>query len=205
MPNFTIHTVGHSNHAFDHFLGLLRAHRIDVVADVRSRPVSSYCPYFSRENISTILAENGFKYVFMGRELGGQPPAAEFYDEDGRALYWRMAESEFFLDGVTRLYRGMKQFSIATMCSEENPSACHRRLLLSRVLHEQGVDVRHIRGDGRLELEEELARLDEARRPQLDIFAEVNLPQEREQWKSIQSGLRKKALGNSSESYVEQI
>lgn len=33
-------TIGHSNHDFSRFLGLLKQHEIDVVADVRSRPFS---------------------------------------------------------------------------------------------------------------------------------------------------------------------
>jgi hypothetical protein len=37
------------------------------------------------------------------------------------------------------------------MCSEEDPSACHRRLLVGRVLAARGVTMHHIRGDGRVE------------------------------------------------------
>jgi uncharacterized protein (DUF488 family) len=33
-----IHTIGHSNHPPEKFLGLLHSHGIEVVADVRSRP-----------------------------------------------------------------------------------------------------------------------------------------------------------------------
>jgi uncharacterized protein (DUF488 family) len=39
------------------------------------------------------------------------------------------------------------------MCSEENPATCHRRLLVAKVLLEQGVTIGHIRGDGRCEVE----------------------------------------------------
>jgi hypothetical protein len=39
------------------------------------------------------------------------------------------------------------------MCAEEDPEGCHRRLLVGRVLGDDGVDVVHIRGDGRLEPE----------------------------------------------------
>ena len=35
-------TIGHSNHAFEHFLGLLQQYRIDVLADVRSQPYATH-------------------------------------------------------------------------------------------------------------------------------------------------------------------
>ena len=37
---------------------------------------------------------------------------------------------------------------MAIMCSEEDPAGCHRFLLITRVLHGQGIAVNHIRGDG---------------------------------------------------------
>lgn len=40
-------TIGHSTHEFDKFLDLLNQHRIEVVADVRSRPYSQF-EWFSR-------------------------------------------------------------------------------------------------------------------------------------------------------------
>jgi len=40
------------------------------------------------------------KYLFMGKELGGRPDGDEFYDSEGHVLYWRVAESHLFLDGI---------------------------------------------------------------------------------------------------------
>jgi uncharacterized protein (DUF488 family) len=67
------------------------------------------------------------------------------------------------------------------MCSEEDPTACHRRLLIGRVLAQRGVSVRHIRGDGRVQGEAELADMYGAGQPQL--FAEM----EEARWRSIRS------------------
>jgi hypothetical protein len=41
------------------------------------------------------------------------------------------------------------------MCGEEDPAACHRRLLVSKVLLGEGWTIDHIRGDGRSETESE--------------------------------------------------
>lgn len=73
-------------------------------------------------------------------------------------MYSRIAESPFFLDGIDRLMKGIKTYRVAVMCSEENPANCHRRLLVGRVLAKRGVSVRHIRGDGAIQDEDELAR-----------------------------------------------
>ena len=47
MPR--IYTIGHSSHSAEHFLRLLQQHRIEVLVDTRSTPVSSYSPQFDRD------------------------------------------------------------------------------------------------------------------------------------------------------------
>ena len=198
-------TVGHSNHDPGWFVGLLEQHEIEVLVDVRTRPVSGYCPYFSAKPLESLVKRAGIKYLFLGKELGGQPPDPSYYDERGHAMYWRMAEAGFFLDGLRRLRAGIEKFRVAIMCSEENPSQCHRRLLVARVLYDGGIEVLHIRGDGRVEAESEIRRQEAAARPQLDLFHESDPEQERLKWKSIQSGLRERALGSSSVSFEEAM
>jgi uncharacterized protein (DUF488 family) len=74
----TVYTIGHSNHPEEHFLGLLRQHAIQAVADVRSSPYSRYTPHFDRESLQKSLARAGIRYVFLGQELGARSddPAA---------------------------------------------------------------------------------------------------------------------------------
>jgi uncharacterized protein (DUF488 family) len=38
------------------------------------------------------------------------------------------------------------------------PVHCHRRLLVGKVLSEKGIQIFHIRGDGRIQSEDEIAR-----------------------------------------------
>src|SRR5205085_6180126 len=127
------------------------------VADTRSQPYSKYSPQYDVTELKRALVENGFRYIYLGRELGGRPDGKEFYDADGHVLYARVAESPAFLEGIARLESGMRDFRVALLCSEENPAGCHRRLLIGRVLEKRGVVVDHILGDGRLQSEEELA------------------------------------------------
>jgi len=195
-----IYTVGHSNHALERLVALLRLHEIDMLADVRSQPYSQYAPHFDRPSIESALKAAEVRYVYLGKELGGRPRGEEFYDPaDGRVLYWRVAETPLFLAGITRLEAGIQRYRVAVMCSEENPEDCHRRLLVARVLVTRGVVVRHIRGDGRLEDETEWR--DDTGTPrevQLSLFPAEPRAGDTE-WKSIRSVLRKEQRPPSSQ------
>ena len=153
-------SIGHSTHPISGFVGLLRKFRIQVVVDVRTSPFSRFNPQFDRQHFRRELGESGIRYLFMGEELGGKPVGERFYDPDGRVLYGRLAESSLFEDGLQRLTEGATRFRVAMMCSEEDPSRCHRFLLITRVLLDRGVDVTHIRGDGTAKSTEELSTLD---------------------------------------------
>jgi uncharacterized protein (DUF488 family) len=197
-PNATskpcVLSIGHSNHTAERFLSLLQSHAIQVVVDTRSQPYSKYTPHFDQEDLRTALTAAGIRYLFLGRELGGRPDGDEFYDEDGHVLYDRVAATPLFQEGLSRLERGIREYKIAMLCAEENPAACHRRLLVGRVLLDRGIRVDHIRGDGRIQTEEEIAAEINPDRDQLSLFQEL----EAEPWKSIPSVLRKKRQNNSS-------
>src|SRR5258708_10489805 len=110
-------TIGHSNHAWEHFVKLLQANHVEVVAEVRSYPYSTYAPQFDREPMKDALAKCGVKYVDLGRELGGRPESTEFYDVDGHVLYDKVAATQRFAEGIRRMEEGMKQYRVAMLCS----------------------------------------------------------------------------------------
>ena len=182
-------TVGHSNHSPERLIELLVGHGVEVVVDVRSSPYARYATHFNREPLEKLLRTHGLKYLFLGDVLGGRPEGHEFYDDQGHVLYGRLAASPTFAAGVERLLRGAQISCIALLCSEEDPSECHRRLLLGRVMADRGVDVFHIRGDGRLQSEAELGEElhFQKTKGQMTLFD----TEEPQQWKSTQSVLPK--------------
>jgi hypothetical protein len=191
----SIYTIGHSNHSIDVFIALLRQHGIDVLADVRSSPYSKYCPQFNADVLKVALKNAGVGHVFLGAELGGRPGAAEFYDGDGRVLYWKIAETPAFRAGVDRVIHGSQTHRIALMCGEEDPTDCHRRLLVARVLEERGTSVMHIRGDGSVQSEKELAaELARKKDNGQQLLFEIGEPE----WKSTLSVLDKSRPSSSS-------
>ena len=164
--NVTLFTIGHSNHPLETFLTLIGRHEVGLIVDVRSSPYSRYAAHFNREAIRSHLQANGIDYLFLGDPLGGRPRVERFYDHEGYVLYGLLAQSPSFLRGLERLGEVAADRRAALLCGEEDPTDCHRRRLLGRVLRQRGVAVLHIRGDGRLESEEEVARAERLRKTQ---------------------------------------
>ncbi len=168
-----IFTIGHSTHPFDLFIKLLKNYNIEVLVDVRSNPYSTFSPQFDKNNIKKAVEDSGIKYLYFGKELGGRPKEKEFYDSKGHINYTRLSKSSIFLKGIYRLEKGLHQYRIAIMCSEEDPSNCHRTLLVGRVLIENGFAINHIRGNGELERQEKLSDAIEgvhSKNQQLSLF-----------------------------------
>jgi len=152
-----IHTIGHSNHSPETFLRLLTQAKIEVLVDIRSNPGSPWAPYANPRVLERILRAVGIQYLFLGDILGGQPDDPDCYNpQTGKADYKEMQKKEFFKRGINRLLEAMKTYRICVMCAEENPSSCHRNLLISESLRREDVKILHIRGTGQIQTDEEL-------------------------------------------------
>jgi len=145
-----VFTIGHSNLEIGKFVTLLKQHRIQAIADVRSSPYSQYNPQFNRESLQRVLQEHNVTYVFLGEELGARRSERECYLE-GRADYELISQTPAFKRGIKRLNQGATNLRIALMCAEKDPIDCHRCILVSPHLRQQGLQVLHILPDGSLE------------------------------------------------------
>jgi uncharacterized protein (DUF488 family) len=186
----TVWTVGHSNHELEHLVELLHGERIEFVIDVRSYPYSRYSPQFNREALEASIARHGMRYLFLGEQLGGRPTLEEHYDANGHALYGPMSEQQPFRDAVQRVIDGANGHRLALLCSEADPRHCHRRLLVGKVLTEQGVALRHILSDGSVHTEPVV--------PLSPDRVQCSLLGEEEPWRSTQSVSRRRRLSISS-------
>lgn len=146
----TVHTVGHSTRAIEGFLGLLKAHRIDLVADVRRWPSSRRFPHFSQDRLTASLAGEGIGYLWR-EDLGGyrKPPP------NSPNTAWRVgafrAYADFMLTpAFDRIMEELVALAatrrLAVMCAEAVPWRCHRQLLADAFLA-RGWPVRHILED----------------------------------------------------------
>jgi uncharacterized protein (DUF488 family) len=155
-------TIGHSAHTLEKFINLLELYGIQTVVDVRSVPASRFHPQFSKRNLSRALARQGIHYVFLGRELGGRPSDPTCYaggvlPEKGTKPwptpdYAQMVKRDWFVQGIERLLRYAVEHPTAILCSEEDPTRCHRHFLIAEYLaqHHPDIEVLHIRSNGTL-------------------------------------------------------
>lgn len=176
-----VFTVGFSNLCPERFLNNLRMYDIEVLVDVRSRPVARHAPHFNKKEIEELSTRAGLRYQYLGRELGGIPDAPELYDSQGYVMYDRIAAQPWFERGIRQVMSDLRQGKrLALTCAEDDPRHCHRRLLVGRVLRERGIGLAHILASGSLISESEL--LDEERHMprQLSLFG--TLPEDR--WRS---------------------
>ncbi|MGI6086675.1 MAG: DUF488 family protein [Kiritimatiellia bacterium] len=146
----TIYTVGHSNHTPDTFLGLLRLHHINAIADVRSTPYSRFAPQFNKDALTRLLAGEGVAYVFLGNYLGARPNDPLCY-RNGTMDFTKLSQTDYFQEGLERVRRGAARFNLALMCTEKDPIQCHRTILVCRHLRADNTIIKHVLEDGELE------------------------------------------------------
>ena len=146
----TIFTVGHSNHTPDTFIGLLRLHGINAIADVRSSPYSRFASQFNKDALAELLANNRITYVFLGNYLGARPNDPLCY-RNGAIDFARLCQTDYFQEGLERVRNGSARFNLALMCAEKDPIQCHRTILVCRHLRTNNAIIKHILEDGELE------------------------------------------------------
>lgn len=168
-------TIGHSNHPLEYFVELILAHRLSVIADVRSSPYSKYSPHFAKDVLEIALRNANINYIFLGRELGAQRSEHGCY-VDGQAKYDSIANLLAFRRGLEKVLQEVERHRIAVMCSESDPIVCHRAILVCRELKKICPDLKitHILGDGTEELQATLEkRLIKLHKLQPELFGEL--------------------------------
>lgn len=140
-----------STHPAEVFTGLLRAHGITTLADVRRVPRSRHNPQFDGEALATSLAALGIGYVHVPALGGMRRPRPDSVNLGLRSAglrgYADHMQTDEFRRGLERLEALASAAPAAIMCAEAEPSRCHRALL-SDALFARGWRVLHIRGDG---------------------------------------------------------
>ena len=144
----TIYTIGHSTRTIDELIDLLKTHKIEVLVDIRSVPMSRRLPHFNRENMEKSLAEAQIEYRWM-KDLGGrrkrllkESPNIALRSEAFRNYADYMLSSEF-QHAIEELLQLAAKKRTAYMCAEALYFRCHR-MLVSDYLSAHGHEVGHI-------------------------------------------------------------
>ena len=147
-------TVGHSTRTLDELTHLVRAHGVEMIADVRKIPRSRRHPHFDAATLPRTLGDAELGYVHLPA-LGGL--RRERRDSINRA--WRnpsfrayadhMQTGEFAaaLDRLLELGRARR---VAIMCAEAYWMHCHRSLIADALVA-RGEPVLHIAAVDRAE------------------------------------------------------
>jgi uncharacterized protein (DUF488 family) len=132
-PSPIVLTIGHSTRTLEEFIGLLQAHGVTRVVDVRTVPRSRHNPQFNKDSLPDSLKKAGLRYVHMPG-LGGLRHAKR----DSLNLGWRNAsfrgyadymQTPEFAESLEELIQLAKQGRIALMCAEAVSWRCHRSLI----------------------------------------------------------------------------
>ena len=143
----TLWTIGHSTLSADEFVGRLRAHRLEALADVRRVPGSRRHPQFAREAMEQWLADAGIGYAWLP-QLGGRrrpspkTPHTAWRNESFRGYADHLSSREF-AEGMAALQAFALTRRTALMCAETLWWQCHRSLIAD-VLKVHGVQVLHV-------------------------------------------------------------
>ncbi|HEY8666101.1 MAG TPA: DUF488 domain-containing protein, partial [Tepidisphaeraceae bacterium] len=127
------YTVGHSTRTLEELAGMLKAHGVAAVADVRLIPRSRRVPWFNADVLPGELAKLGLAYLPFG-QLGGRRRAAKDSPNTG----WRnesfrgyadFMQTEAFNEGIEQLMAAAEKRATTIMCAEAVPWRCHRSLI----------------------------------------------------------------------------
>lgn len=153
-----LYSIGHGHKTEQAFINELRSFNVKFLIDVRSNPYSKWSPEFNRGEIESWLRAAGIVYAYWGDSIGGKPQSDDCYDEGGYFDYKAMAEKPLFKASLKRLIAAAKKdYSIALMCTETDPSQCHRSKLIGRELYFGfGINMKHITGSGKSVTQEDI-------------------------------------------------
>jgi len=139
-----VSTVGHSTHPIDEFLGILRAHGILQLVDVRTIPKSRRNPQFSRENLASSLQMAGVQYDHLPGLGGLRHPRKDSVNTGWRNASFRgyadHMQTREFAQSLDHLLELASRASTVAMCAEAVPWRCHRSLIAD-ALTARGIQV----------------------------------------------------------------
>ena len=131
-----VYTIGHSTRSLDQFVGLLDAHRVRQLSDIRTVPRSRRHPHFAIDALSVSLPRAGIAYRHFPGLGGLRKPRA-----DSPNTAWRHSGFRGYAD-----YMATPAFEQQTTCLLLGPTAPIAASELQRVVKEvpagANVDVR---------------------------------------------------------------
>ena len=131
-------TVGHSNRSIEDFLGLLQAHSVQTLVDVRTIPRSRHNPQFDTDALAASLKNAGIGYHHMPSLGGLRHTTAASVNTGWRNTSFRgyadYMQTSQFEKAIQDLMSLAAEQRLAIMCAEAVPWRCHRSLIADALL-----------------------------------------------------------------------
>jgi uncharacterized protein (DUF488 family) len=128
-----VYTIGHSTRSLEEFVGLLQAHGVRRLIDVRTVPRSRHNPQFNRDTLPADLERAGIGYRHMGGLGGLRKTRPDSVNRGWRNLSFRgyadYMQTEEFAQNLGELAHAAADEQVAIMCAEAVPWRCHRSLV----------------------------------------------------------------------------
>ncbi len=144
---FSVSTIGHSTRSIEDFIGILEAHGIRRLIDVRTVPRSRHNPQFNRENLPASLQAAGISYRHMPGLGGLRRPKPDSSNTAWRNASFRgfadYMQTPVFQESLEALISLAREEPVAIMCAEAVPWRCHRSLIADALVA-RGIGVREI-------------------------------------------------------------
>jgi uncharacterized protein (DUF488 family) len=140
-----VSTIGHSNHPIGAFIALLRTHKIEALADVRSFPGSRRNPQFNQASLRQSLNDAGISYHHMV-SLGGKRESQSVSGQQKNrpfSAYIEYSKTEQFQKSLKSLEDLTVGRRVAVMCAEALWTNCHRSIIAEEMTR-HGFTVTHI-------------------------------------------------------------
>lgn len=153
-PAITVLTIGHSTRPLNEFIGLLRAHSVVHVADVRTIARSRHNPQFNGDTLPLALRQAGIGYTHLAGLGGLRRPSAQSRNQGWRNASFRgyadYMQTADFVQGLAELVELARRDRVAAMCAEAVPWRCHRSLIADALVV-RGIAVDEIVSAARLD------------------------------------------------------
>lgn len=134
MKTATLHTLGYSGFTPETFAAKLQAAGVEVLVDVRRKPISRK-KGFSSKGLAAFLSDRKIEYRHLP-ELG-MPETLLSERHEGMDVGEYLAAFGRYLNGcdetLDELLRQCEEQHCCLMCLEKNPRECHRSVIAAEL------------------------------------------------------------------------
>jgi uncharacterized protein (DUF488 family) len=144
-----LYTIGFTHKTAEQFFGLLRAHRVERLLDIRINPRGQLAGFAKKEDLPYLLRElaGGCEYSHLVALAPTREMMKAYRADHDWQRYAARFEQLMHERGVPAILSRpeFERQRCCLLCSEAEPDQCHRRLVAERLAaHWPGFEVVHL-------------------------------------------------------------